>query len=346
MVRVASLWAGTLALGLGLGGVAVAASSASTGKVIPGAAYSADETLLTVDVAGKTVTIQQLPAHAQCTGGSSAGEGDYGEPGLGPFTIAADGTFTNVAKGAKPGATQGVIKGRFTGATVTGTILEPAFSDKGTKCEKYSGKWSATRQAGTGDDAAVGDTYATDDFSDPASGFDTYNEDAAYAEYLTDGRYRIGLRAPALAAALRAEPVTASADVSVDAAAVSATGADRAGLACDATAATSYIVGWVTQDGKAYISRYVDGNAKEISKGFPLPSGLLKTGEGAMNKLRLTCVPGPRSDTTSVKLYLNGKQVARGVPSALAAGTTGVMVTSTTGTPQFAFYDFAVKKAG
>lgn len=346
MIRAASLWTGACALVLGLGGVAFAAPGASTSKVVPGAAYSADETLLTVDVAGKTVTIQQLPVHATCTGNAFTNEGDYGEPGLGPFTIAADGTFTNIAKGAKPDASQAVIKGRFTGTTVTGTIVDPAFSDKGTECAKFSGKWSATRQPGTGDDAAVGATYATDNFSDPASGFDTYNEQAAYAEYLTDGRYRIGLRSPVLAAALRAEPVTASADVTVDVAAVSATGDDGAGLACDATDATSYIVGWVTQDGKAYISRYVDGDAKEISKAFRVPSGLLKTGEGAMNKLGLTCVPGPRSNTTSVKLYLNGKQVARGVPSALTAGTTGVLVTSGSGTPQYAFYDFVVKKAG
>ena len=124
------------------------ASLAATTIVVPGATYQGKGTELVVDADGTSVTVMKLPVHAACKGTAPSNEGDYGPSGLGPFTIAANGTFTNIAKGSKPGATQSVIKGKFAAAKVVGTVVEPAFQDKGLDCAKFRGSWSAKRVAG------------------------------------------------------------------------------------------------------------------------------------------------------------------------------------------------------
>lgn len=133
-----------LALG-GASAVSGAAGAAAAPKVVPGASYEAKGTKVAVDAAGTSVTVLKLPVHAKCKGAAPSNEGDYGSPGLGPFPIAANGTFTNIAKGSKPGSTQAVIKGKFAGAKVTGTVVEPAFRDKGFDCARFTGSWSASR---------------------------------------------------------------------------------------------------------------------------------------------------------------------------------------------------------
>ena len=320
------------------------AGAAATPKVVPGATYQGKGTELVVDAAGTSVTVMALPVHAECKGTAPSNEGDYGPSGLGPFTIAANGTFTNVAKGSTPGATQSVIKGKFVGAKVAGTVVEPAFQDKGFDCAKFTGSWTATRVAGTGDSTKPGGTYAKDDFSKSDSGFDTFNETAGYAEYLPDGRFRIGTRQVAAIASLRTQPTTATADIAVTTGFTTGSGGDGAGLACVGSAATTYVAGYVSLDGNAHLLRYSNGQVVESVPAKALPAGLLRTGEQAQNQLRLLCEPGADANTTNVDLSLNGKQVASAVAHVGGAGQVGLYVNSDTGTSEFTFSKFSVKK--
>jgi hypothetical protein len=328
----------------GFGGVATAAS---TPKAIPGATYKGSGAELDVDVTGKTVRVISLPVHARCKPKGPSNAGEFGASGLGPFTVAKDGTFTNVAKGENAGKNQIVVKGRFAGAHATGTVVVPPIEDttKGFECAKYSGTWKAARVTGTGDTTKPGATYAKDDFRDAKSGFAVYNGDASYAEYLKDGRFRIGTRRPTAAVSLRDEPVTATADVSVTTGFTSGSGSDSVGIACAGTGPTSFIAGYVGLDGTAGLLRYADNEVVEQAPDQQVPAGLLKTGDQAQNDLRLVCTPSPDdAQRTDVTLFLDGKQVAAASASVAGAGKVGLFVGSTSGTSEFTFSDFVVRK--
>lgn len=324
-----------------------AAVSAATAPVIPGATYSGSGTKLVVDPAGATVSVISLPVHAKCDGRAPANEGDYGSTGLGPFTITRDGRFTNVAKGQKPGPGQTIIDGRFHGSAVSGTVAQPAFKDasKGFDCKRFAGSWKATRVKGTGDTTKPGATYATDDFSKAKSGFDTFNEDAVYAEYLPDHRFRIGFRSAASATSLRDTPETATADITVTTGFTKGSGLDGAGLACRGTDARSYIAGYVALDGTAHLARFANGEQVERADPVAVPADLLKTGDQAQNEVRLVCVPSSDDpEHTDATLYLNGKKVLGAIASAGGPGKVGLYANSTTGDSEFTFSDFSVRK--
>jgi hypothetical protein len=323
------------------------AAGASTPKAIPGATYKGSGTELAVETSGATVRVLRLPVHAKCSTSGPSNAGDYGPSGLGPYTIAKDGTFTNVAKGQHAANGQIVVTGRFAGATVSGTVVVPAIDDsvKGFKCAKFSGSWKAARVKGTGDTTKPGATYAKDDFRDAKSGFAVYNDDASYAEYLKDGRFRIGTRQPTGAVSLRDEPVTATADISVTTGFTSGTGSDGAGLACLGTGPSSFIVGYVGVDGRAGLLRYADNQVAEQAPDQQVPSGLLKTGDQAQNEVRMVCEPSPENpQRTDVTLSLNGEQVAAASASVAGPGKVGVFVGSGSGTSEFTFSDFVVRK--
>jgi len=320
------------------------AGAASSTTVVPGATYAGTGTKLAVDASGTEVRVLALPVHAKCKGKAPSNEGDYGPSGLGPFGIGKDGTFSNLEPGEKAGPTQAVIRGKFTGATAQGTVVEPAFTDKGFDCAKFSGSWKATRVKGTGDDTKPGAIYAKDDFSKQTSGFDTYNDPASYAEYLKDSRFRIGTRQPTGAASLRKQPVTATADVSATTGYTSGSAGDGAGLACAGVAATSFIAGYVTVDGYAYLVRYSAGDVAESLEPKSVPEGLLHTGDQAQNELRLVCEPSPNAGRTNLHLFLNGTEVANAESVGGDAGQVGVFVASTSGTSEFTFSDFVVRK--
>ncbi len=326
----------------GLGG---ASGAASASKAVPGATYAGTGTKLLVDVGGATVRVVSMPLHPKCQGEAPSNEGDYGPEGLGPFSIQSDGSFSNVPKGQQAGATQTVIRGKFVGSTASGTVVEPAFKDKGFDCAKFTGRWSAKRVAGTGDTTKPGSAYAKDDFSDPNSGFGVFNADDSYGEYLKDGRFRIGTRQPASGVSFRETPVTATADITVTTGYTSGSGSDGAGLACLGTGPTSFVAGFVGLDGTAGLLRYADGQVAEQAPGKQVPSGLLKTGEQAQNTVRMTCVTSPETpDRTDVHLYLNGTEVTSASASVGGSGKVGLYVSGGSGASEFTFSDFVVRK--
>jgi hypothetical protein len=339
---------GSIALAFGVASATAGPSGAATApKAIPGATYSATGTKLVVNVDGTTVRVISVPVDAKCSPAGPNNSGDFSPEGLGPFPIEHDGSFTDVAKGEKPGSNQTVIRGTFSGSKVSGTVVVPAIRDtvKDFKCEKYSGPWSAARDKGTGDTTKPGATYAKDDFSNPKSGFAVYNGESSYAEYLKDGRFRIGTRKPTAAISLRDEPVTATADISVTTGFTSGSGSDSVGLVCLGTDPKSFVAGYVSLDGNADLLRYANGDVAESAPKQPLPAGLLHTGEQAQNDLRLTCSTTPDdADKTDVALYLNGTKVAEANANRGGAGKVGLLVGSARGTTEFRFSDLVLRK--
>jgi hypothetical protein len=326
-------------------GATSALGAADTPKVIPGATYTAEGTELVVDASGTRVRVLALPVHAACKGAAPESQGDDGAAGLGLFTIDADGRFTNVDAGSVPVATQPLIRGRFAGRTVHGTVVVPAFTEQGVDCKRVTGTWRATRVLGTGDTTRAGARYARDDFSNWSSGFEVYNEAVSYAEYLTDGGFRIGVRQPSATASLRAEPVSATVDATVTTGYTTGSGGDGAGLACLGTGPTTYVAGYVSLDGTAHLLRYVEGQEVERAPDAPLPAGLLKPGDQARNEVRLVCTTSSGNpDRTDVALSLNGTEVASAQASAGGAGQVGLFANSATGGTEFTFSEFSVRK--
>ena len=220
--------------------------------MIPGATYQAKGAKLVVDTTGTEVRVLALPVHAECKGDAPANEGDYGSTGLGPFAIAADGTFSNLEPGQQAGPSQAVIKGRFRGCDRERLRRGARVHRQGVRLRdvlRYVAR--ATRVKGTGDATKAGAVYAKDDFSKPKSGFEVYDDPGAYAEYLPDSRFRIGTRQPTGATSLRKEPKTATADISVTTGFTTGSAGDGAGLACLGSDATTFIAGYVSVDGYA-----------------------------------------------------------------------------------------------
>jgi len=255
---------------------------------------------------------------------------------LGPFEIEKNGSFDNGGK--KPDV---VVKGKFSadGKKVTGTLEEPAFKDKakGFDCPAYKTSYSAKLVKGTG--ALPGDTLAEDDFSDADSGFDTFNSQNSFGEYLDDGRYRLGLRGPGASYSYRDDPVTSFVEVAATVRWYGNDEQDAAGLACQGDGG-SFTVGFVRGNGQVELKRYEDGKIAESASPTTLPAGVLKAGQGEPNDLVLTCVPHPEDNTTSVTLEVNGEVAGKARSSSAIEGKTGFFVEDQVGGTDFNFEDY------
>ncbi len=303
--------------------VALFAPAASAGDgppVLPEAQYRGKGTELSITPTGTHVLFFALPIDQQCKGPTPTNLGDFEPIGLGPFEIKADGSFSN-ADADFDGGTR--VKGRFKGKKVTGTVVADAFKDpaKDFDCQKFSGKFSAKLVKGTG--LEPGKVLARDDFSDPDSGFEVFNTPNGFGEYLDDGRYRIGLRGPALVAGLRDQPDDLSTvEVEADILTFGGEPTDEVGLACQAIDAVTFIVGLVQQSGAARLLRYEDGEIVEQTESVQLPDGLVKSGQGAANELRLVCRAS--GGETEIELWVNGEKATSAISASLNRGRTGI----------------------
>ena len=111
----------------------------------PGARYKGKGTLLETNDEGSGVSVLKLPIAPECKKAPSD-LGDFGSSGIGPFTVKADGSFTNKVSGRKlpPGSV--LFRGEFSddGSKVTGTVSQSKFKDsKGLSCDAFKGKFSA-----------------------------------------------------------------------------------------------------------------------------------------------------------------------------------------------------------
>ena len=90
--------------------------------------------------------------------------------------------------------------------------------------------------------------------------------------------------------------------------------------------------------------RYAAGDVAESATPKALPEGLLRAGDQAQNEVRLVCEPSTDSAHTNLYLYLNGTEVSNAEAGAGGAGQVGLFVASNSGTSEFTFSDFSVRK--
>lgn len=225
---------------------------------------------------------------------------------------------------------------------MTGKIVQAPFDDpaKGFHCKAFKGAFSATHVQGTG--GTPGQVLATDDFSSAKSGFDTFNTQIAFSQYLNDGRFRVGLRGSGVAVALRRQPVARVVEVSATVLWFGVDTKDAFGLACGGSGRGTFDAGVIRMDGQAVLARYVKGAAYEASDPVAIPAGLLRTGKGATNQITLTCIPDPSGMSTHLLLSLNGQVVLKARNSAVTRGKTGVFAGGSAGGTHFDYESYRV----
>ena len=317
---------------------AIPASAAKGPPVLPEAVYKGKGTKLQISSDGGSVTVFALPEHNKCKGKTPTNLGDYAPTGLGPFPIAANGSFSNRSTSSDAFS----LKGRFKGTAVSGTLRSSGFKDtaKGFDCADFSGAFSANLVKGTG--LKPGKVLARDDFSNPKSGFDVFNTTNGFSEYLKDKRFRVGLRGNAGVTALRAKPANlATAEVDVTVFTFGGEPGDEVGLVCQAIDPQNFLAGYVTQNGTVRFARYVAGARAEASTPASLPAGTVKTGQGARNDLRLVCAP--QSDgATRVDLFVNGSSKFA-TSSKTLKGATGISVFGNGNGTDYNFTNYVVR---
>ena len=320
------------ALTVGLVGPGVLAA----GSVIPQAEYRGKDTEITISPDGRSFVVFALPVRQECKGPTPRNLGDY-PAGLGPFPFDADGTFAF----ASPGGLG--LEGRFTANKVTGTVTASAFQDptKDFDCAKYSGPFSAKLVKGTGQ--RPGTIIASDDFSDRDSGFREFNTKHAFAAYLIDDRYRVGLNGKTGIASLRADPTGVTAvDIESQTLTYGGDPTDEVGLVCQAVDLETFTVGTVSQNGAAQLFRYEGGVIVERSAEKRAPVGVMNTGLGAKNTLKLVCRPDDDGGT-SLELFVNGELVVEAFSTVANAGQTGVFVSGSGSGTDYNFSNFIVR---
>lgn len=325
---------------LGAGALVATAWASPGGAAVPGEGRyeGAGGTQIVTSSDGGSVTLDKVPIKVKCKGITPTNLGEE----LGPFPIERNGTFTNGVKKVKAGSGNVALAGKFSsdGKKVSGTVEEAAFKDeaKDFDCPRFKGTFSAKLVKGTG--LVPGKVLAKDDFSDAKSGFAVFNEQNSFAEYLKDGRYRLGLRGPGAVFAFRDQPEASIIDVRATVRWYGNDELDAAGLVCQGTDGSTFSVAFVRGNGQVELKRYVAGQIFESAKPVAAPSGLLKSGKGEANDLELRCLPDATDQSTALTFSVNGKVVGRARTSAVTTGKTGFFVEDQAGGTDFNFDDY------
>lgn len=191
-------------------------------------------------------------------------------------------------------------------------------------------------------DSGSGEVLVRDDFSDATSGFQVFNAANNYAEYLPDGRFRLGLRAPGSTKSLREEPQGDVVEVSSTVRSARKVKTDAFGLVCDASSDSFFWAGLIRMDGKALIAHFNFEQVDESGALVTFPARLLKKGKRAANEITLKCIPDPNISLTYLELSLNGTVVATLQALGEPTGKTGVFIAAEKAGTQFLFEDFQV----
>ena len=160
--------------------------------------------------------------------------------------------------------------------------------------------------------------YFTDDFSNPASGWDRVSGSDGLTDY-SGGMYRIFSATPDYylwATSGRRYPP----DVVVEVDAVKKTGLDASvfGILCRYRDTGNFYILMITAEGQAGIARMLGGKGPELLTGATLKSApSIQTGP-SVNHLTARCVG------SSISLEVNGSLAASAEDSALADGDAGL----------------------
>ncbi|MFZ6030715.1 MAG: serine/threonine protein kinase [Chloroflexota bacterium] len=179
-----------------------------------------------------------------------------------------------------------------------------------------------------------GDTILEDDFSDPDSGWPTYEGDDGFFRYQAEA-YRIYVDIPNA----RLESVLAQnwADVYITAEASKVGGADDnlVGLVCRYQDRNNFYLFVISSDGYYAVGKVVDGNY-DLSDGKMLPSSAIKKGKST-NTLEASCYQD------AFTFWVNGSELAYVEDHTFSSGGVGLLAgTYATAGTDILFDDFGI----
>lgn len=203
-------------------------------------------------------------------------------------------------------------------------------------CATFSGNNSNGDTAGAGAGGEANILYE-DDFSNPNSGWDVYNDTEGVTDY-ANGAYKIAVNVNSMY--YWANPYKSFDDVIVEVEAQKTAGGDdmQYGLICRHQDVDNWYTLIVSADGFAAIrKKYQGGELDFITDWVEVPS--LNTGN-ATNLLRAECV-GSR-----LALYVNGELAIETTDSDFAAGDVGLMAGTfeNANSTEVLFDNFVVRK--
>ena len=279
-----------------------------------------EDVTITFDDDGVPLTAEQAPSD---------------ETTFRPSSNAGDGFGFN-GPGAVPPAPYGSALGVFDGTDPNGTWSLFVFDDGPDDAGQIAGGWSLELEL-----AGEDDVFFADDMSDPASGWNVFDESGSYGVY-RNGEYVLGLPgALQVNVQTNSNPELASlTDVRVEATG-RLLGSRNAlyGVMCRATSQLDYYYFLVQGDGTYYIGESVGGTATNFSTSF---TPAIVRGE-APNRIAAECFDEPGGGVT-LRLFVNGVPVNTVIDAIepFTTGTIGVRAEARRGPMEAAFDDVLV----
>jgi subtilisin-like proprotein convertase family protein len=252
-----------------------------------------------------------------------------------PSSNAGDGFGFN-GPGAVPPAPYASALGVFDGTDPNGTWSLYVFDDGPDDAGQIAGGWSLELEL-----AGEDDVFLADDMSDPASGWNVFDESGSYGLY-RNGEYVLGLPgAFQVNVQTNTTPELATlSDVRVEATG-RLLGSRNAlyGVLCRASSQLDYYYFLVQGDGTYYIGESVGGTASNFSSSF---TPAIVPGQ-APNRISAECFDDPGGGVT-LRLFVNGLPVDTVIDSIqpFTSGTIGLRAEARRGPMEAAFDDVLV----
>jgi hypothetical protein len=286
---------------------------------------------VTIDDDGAAMTPDELLTSGSFRPSSLTGDG-FGFEGPTPAPAPPHGTTLSVFNGTDPNGTWELY------------VFDDGDRDRG----QFTSGWTLDLELGeaTGATGATGPTASNvifqDDFSDPSSGWDVFEDARSHGLY-RDGSYVLGVDGGFLVTGdfnTSTQTLSTLGDVHLEVTARPVAGVRRAvyGLACRAASPTSYYYFLIQGDGTYFIGENSAGVATNLDTGF---SPAIVPGEGP-NRIAVECVDGPEGVT--LRMFVNDVAVNTVIdPDApLGPGGTGFRVESQPAAVEVAFDDYIV----
>jgi len=270
----------------------------------------------------------------------------------------ADGTYrpSSIANEAfdgpppAPTGPYGTALSVLNGTDPNGTWQLFVFDDSARDGGQITDGWALHLELGstaqtTGPSGASGaaNVIYQDDFSDPSSGFDVFNEARAHGVY-QNGTYAMGVSGGFLVTAdtnTSTQELSTLTDVRVRATGqLTISNKGLYGVVCRAIDPSHYYYFLVQSDGTYYIGRASPQRAHNFATGFSPAINLGK----ASNTVTAECVDGPQGVT--LRMFVNDVAVNTAIDSKspIPSGATGFRVESENLDMEAAFDDFVVSR--
>lgn len=267
-----------------------------------------------------------------------------------PSSTAADGSGFDGPAPA-PSAPGGLTLSVFNGTDPNGTWALFVFDDGDRDRGQITGGWSLDIELGTSATGTTGATGATgpiasnvifqDDFSDPASGWDVFEDELTRGVY-QDGAYLLGVDGGFNVTGdihTSTQELSTLGDVHIEVTAQPIAGGRSAvyGLVCRAATPTSFYYFLIEGDGTYYIGESNEDSSNDFDTGTS-PAVI----EGGPNRIVAECVDGPEGVT--LRMFVNGIAVNTVIDSdePLGPGGTGFRVESKQVDVEVAFDEYLV----